>query len=55
MTNYEKIKQMTKEELCLFLVEKMDCSTCDICECHTFRNCKKNLSKWLDSEAKDND
>lgn len=55
MTNFEKIKQMTKEELTLFLIEKIDCDCCDIDSCKTFRDCKKSISKWLDSEVKDDD
>ena len=54
MTNFEKIKNMTKEELAAFLSSKIDCSCCDATkECVTFRNCPKGISAWLDAEAEE--
>lgn len=53
MTNFEKIKNMTKEELAAFLEKKTDCYVCDIEVCATYRNCRKSLLEWLGAEAKE--
>ena len=50
MTNYERIKNMSKEELALYICEShMDCETCRFhwdCESDG-----EGIENWLDSEA----
>ena len=56
MTNGERIRSMTDEELAEFLDKIL--SDCDYCPmwaiCHetAFSNCRKICAQWLKSEAK---
>ena len=52
MTNYERLKQMTKEELVKFLAEKEQ--SCDCCaDAGTAcKDCYDGVRKWLDSPVK---
>ena len=57
MTNYEKIKNMSIEEMAEFLDENMVCEFCErkeenIC---TGWNCREYIIRGLESEAEDND
>lgn len=56
MTNFEKIKQMTKEEFSYFLYEHIDCDACVVdCCCGSYKDCYKNFIKWLDEQTKEID
>ena len=52
MTNYERLKQMTKEEIVKFLAEKEQ--SCDCCaDAGTAcKDCYDGVRKWLDSPVK---
>lgn len=50
MTNAQRIKSMTDEELAKFLSEFVDCSTCCIVNpknCGTEETCEKAFCDWL--------
>lgn len=61
MTNFEKIKSMSIEEIVEKLNESFDCAHCSIQEFCDEHNSEPNSSctniwkKWLESKAKDND
>lgn len=49
MTNYEKIKGMSVEELAEFLCDKSDCYEH---RCYMYKECAKgDKKKWLESEC----
>lgn len=52
MTNYERLKQMTKEEIVKFLAEKEQ--SCDCCAYTgtACKDCYDGVRKWLDSPMK---
>lgn len=57
MTNYEKIKNMTVEEMEQFIEHTMPCGCCiyvddEHCEC---LKCKEGITAWLKQEVVDND
>lgn len=50
MTNGEKIRGMTDEELARFLSECADCATCQLVNpknCRTEETCTKAFVEWL--------
>lgn len=53
MTNFEKIKSMTIDEMATFL-SRFDCL--ELCKyegaCKTFDNCETGLKKYLEMEVK---
>ena len=52
MTNFEKIKNMSVEELANFICGLTYCDYCPIC----YRGgCEHSWERWLESEAEDND
>lgn len=56
MTNYEKIKEMTLEELATFLCNSFDEAFNNCEECPAREYCRKGCNGfkvWLESEAKD--
>lgn len=59
MTNYEKIKNMSVEEMAERISNIGDETSgyfCDMCPCRSIVNCawdcEKHLQEWLESEAK---
>ena len=53
MTNYEKIKQMTVEEMADFIILKDDCECCHYADddaCDKFE-CRDGIKAWLEQEA----
>lgn len=61
MTNYERIKQMSIEEMAVMLADEIphgDCHDCNlecaICERDKFQDCCINaFYKWLESEVEE--
>ena len=55
MTNFEKIKAMSVEEMVIFLYQNVaDCDMCPAtksCEASTELSCKERILEWLESEA----
>lgn len=52
MTNFEKFKEMTIDEVASYIVDFGDC--CDYCayDIYTCANdCKYGIKKWLESEV----
>ena len=54
MNNYERIKNMTLDEMAEFL----DMSPCNHCadiakkiKCYCLKNCRKYIKQWLESES----
>ena len=57
MTNYERIRAMTIEEMTDFL-DKSDIGACDVCAfrdmiCKVDEECHEAISEWLKREASD--
>ncbi|MCR5835987.1 MAG: hypothetical protein K6G88_05750 [Lachnospiraceae bacterium] len=55
MTNFEKIKEMSKEELVNFFYDILSCEDCfinvdNMCNHH---NCKTSIKEWLEQEAEE--
>lgn len=53
MNNFEKIKQMTVDEMAMFFFANKNC--CNSCvakfeKCSTKQDCKNNIKKWLESD-----
>ena len=52
MTNYEKIKSMSIDELIEYIIGSI-CLSCiyitENCDCKKF-NCRKGIKQWLESE-----
>ena len=48
MTNFEKIKNMSAEELADFICELTDCNRCHI---YCSGGCEYSWGQWLKSEA----
>ncbi len=57
MTNYERIKNMSIEEMADYFNEIFDCRNCPndmfLCEGNGYV-CTKYIKRWLESEAKQN-
>ena len=56
MTNFDKIKNMSVEELAERLNESFTCARCPIeefCECVLDGGCTDTLIKWLKSEVEE--
>lgn len=54
MTNFERIRNMTTEEMAT-LLESAACQCCAYCHlvpC-SFKSCKDGIKKWLEQEADD--
>lgn len=56
MTNYEKIKNMSLEEMSMYLADKGCCNMCSVgqMKCLTFEDdteCFEAVQEWLESEA----
>ena len=58
MTNYEKIKNMSVEEMAIFLYSYIaDCEMCpavESCKASRELTCKERLFEWLESEVEEN-
>ena len=54
MTNAEKIRNMSDEELAKFLSNKLNCYDCDalLNPCNMALPCQQNYLNWLQSEVK---
>lgn len=54
MTNFEKIKKMTKEEIAKS-IENMGCIKCEHiigkCKADDDKGCKETIAEWLESEC----
>ena len=54
MTNFEKIKNMTVEEMVEFIILKDDCECCKYADdddaCDEFE-CRDGIKAWLEQEA----
>ena len=57
MTNGDKIRQMTDEELTEWLAERGDCKTCAWYgkDCAKRGSCKRGIAEWLRKEANEDD
>ena len=57
MTNYEKIKAMSVDEMADAMANALDCAGCPtVSECREhamIRNCKIKMKKWLLQEAEE--
>lgn len=56
MTNYEKIKDMSVEEMARFMCDISDCYQCPIknkCRIQTLIDCLDGLAEWLLKEAEE--
>ena len=56
MTNYEKIKAMSVEEMARFLCDISDCYHCPMknkCRNQTLIDCLDGLAEWLLKEAEE--
>lgn len=54
MTNADRIRQMTDEELAMFLDEFDKCIVCQIVCTREYR-CVKGITAWLKKEVKNDD
>ena len=57
MTNYEKIKAMSVEEMAVFMTTASDCKNCAYnkkCKVDGTFNCHIGTIEWLESEAEEN-
>lgn len=62
MTNFEKIKSMSKEQMTRFMLDALNNDVCDYCEacdisCLEKEDCLEDeeiIRKWLESEASNN-
>lgn len=59
MTNYEKIKSMSIEEITDFLFEYAGSVTCENCylntKCKFSTSCIDTIRKWLENEVNENE
>lgn len=56
MTNFEKIKDMSVEELAEILNESFACDRCpnaEFCDCTIGESCTDTWIKWLESEVEE--
>lgn len=55
MTNYERIKQMSVDEMAYFISEKLQghCTFSCPCDCSLNMSCEKAHKQWLESEAEE--
>lgn len=53
MTNGDKIRSMTDEELAEFIAQRRTCDTCcsELTRCITTANCKGGVLTWLRKEV----
>ena len=52
MTNFERIKSMSKEEFAKWWDDVVDCEFCpNLSKCNCF-NCEKQVGEWLEEEVK---
>lgn len=52
MTNFEKIKQISVDEMTNFLCDVIsECIFCPVTNCESTINCYKSTLHWLESEA----
>lgn len=55
MTNFEKIKQMSVEDMANFLCDATsECIFCPVTNCESVINCYNNTLHWLESEVDTN-
>lgn len=58
MTNFEKIKKMTKEEIAKS-IENMGCKKCERiigkCTADDDKSCEETISEWLESECEEDE
>lgn len=62
MTNFEKVKSMSKEQMTHFVLDTLNNDVCHYCEicgnpCNGDEDCLENeeiIRKWLESEASNN-
>lgn len=53
MTNYDKIKQMTIDEMILFLNSCEFCTLWGTADCDCERNCSTGIKHWLLQEVEE--
>ena len=53
MTNAERIRQMTDEELAAFLLENVDCYSCTMHKPGCSIDCKRSMLEWLKQGAEE--
>lgn len=51
MTNFERIKSMSIDEMAEFIYEHCCCDDCSLPTSCLDKNCKKCVKKWLESEV----
>ena len=52
LTNYDKIRNMTLDEMAEFL-DTPDCYYCKVENCDDYDDCKEALIKWLQQESEE--
>lgn len=53
-TNYDRIRNMSVEELASKIVEIIDCKMCPIKNtCETWESCEHQITKWLEQEVEE--
>lgn len=58
ITNYDRIKSMSVEEMVDFWVDMVDCDSCPVetyCKKPTFDSCKEKIKQWLLQEVSGDD
>ena len=60
MTNYDRIKSMSVEEMAEYLSDHWSCIGCafeKVCDDNLYRyiSCHKNIKQWLEQEVREND
>lgn len=54
LTNADRIRNMSDEELAEWLDHHVSCARCPLCEkCIFDKSCSENLQAWLKEEVKD--
>ena len=51
MTNYEKIKGMSVEQMAKWLYDTGDCGSCNFKDCEGMGDCRNGHLEWLQQEA----
>ncbi len=52
-TNFEKIKEMSIEQMARWLCRVLNCDSCPITDdCHDWTKCVEKLSKWLEASVR---
>ena len=55
MTNFEKIEQMSIEEMAEFIADEFKCPNCDRVRVYNCNVCVSYIKRWLESEVLDDE